>query len=255
MKRKAKTLPKKIRNEIDFAYIEKLCEQEQRAATFYEYARHSDLIKELVREVRKEEVFNGKQASPKLLQKLVPIMGSSIPWMSLLFMLVHCDGFPDLSFRKTTKTPEVVESMGPAFGIGITTPCLIPWKAVDAFRADWKKKGLNDAEMLNQFGDNGSLHAIVIPWRNYTNDELTKLFAQVISRWRPGHFPEPPKRGRKGLSGTVDMLHQLSAYRLDANGYNRSEMRFHYTSEKGWKKAIATAKKRIEGMMNRPFFG
>ena len=255
MKRKAKTLPKKIRNEIDFAYIEKLCEQEQRAATFYEYARHSDLIKELVRDVRKEEVFNGKQASPKLLQKLVPIMGSSIPWMSLLFMLVQCDGFPDLSFRKTTKTPEVVESMGPAFGIGITTPCLIPWKAVDAFRADWKKKELNDAEMLNQFGDTGSLHAIVIPWKNYTNDELTKLFAQVISRWRPGHFPEPPKRGRKGLSGTVDMLHQLSAYRLDANGYNRSEMRFHYTSEKGWKKAIATAKKRIEGMMNRPFFG
>jgi hypothetical protein len=135
---------------------------------------------------------------------------------------------------------------------------------VDGLRADWKKKGLNDLEMLNQFGATGSLHAIAIPWTNYTNGELTKLIARVISRWRPSHIPEPPQRGRKGLSGTVDMVHQLAAYRLSDAGYDfpvggplitTDKREPVYTTEVGWNKAILTAKKRIEGMMDRPFFG
>ncbi|MCE0484547.1 MAG: hypothetical protein LV479_09950 [Methylacidiphilales bacterium] len=252
MKKKAQTLPKKLGDEFDLTYIETLSEQERRAATFYEYARHSGPIKDLIMELRKEGIFSGsgREASPELFKKLLPKMTSGILKGDELIFLTNCTDFPDQPFRLTAEYRNLFGSGTQSFGI--KAPCFFPWKAVDAFRSDWRSKGLNEAEMLAKAG----WYPVYLPWGNYTDEEITEMLGERIGSLRPSHAPEPKRPGRKGSSkslGTLDMVRQLKAYRLHATCCDRPPRL--YQSEKGWNQAIRAAEKRIEGMMERPFFG
>ena len=252
MKKKAGALPKKLSEEFELAYFETLSEQERRAATFYEYARHSEPLKGLIMELRKEGVFtgSGKEASPELFKRLFPKMTSGVLRGDELIFLTDCTGFPDHPFTLTAEYRNLFGSGTQSFGI--KAPCFFPWKAVDAFRANWRSKGFNESEMLAKAG----WYPVFLPWENYTNEEITEMLAERISMLRPRHVPEPKRRGRKGSSkslGTLDMVRQLTAYRLHAAGCDRPPRL--YQSEKGWKQAIRAAKKRIDGMMDHQFFG
>jgi len=105
-----------------------------------------------------------------------------------------------------------------------------------------------------------SWYLVSIPW-DQTDGELAKMFRSWLKTLRPESQREPRRSGRRGRAATspVDLLHQLSAYRINRLGRNYDEARrlalpHIYVSKKGWNKAIESAKARIDTIGRVPFF-
>jgi hypothetical protein len=251
MKKMTGTLPDELRSEIDFSYLEGLGEQEQRAATFYEYARHCEPIKEFVAELRQAGAFKVGKLSPELALRVASM--KYILRQEQLLGLVVSEGFPEKPYRDSKTGRGLFESKQNFYGIDVLS--CIPWRALRL--GSGKNQNSEDAVYLGGCYESRTIHAISVPWK-YTNRELAKMFFDLLAGLRPGHLPEPKKAGRKGRSekfGTRDMLNQLKAYRLSKNGFNYLASEKLYTSPQAWRKAVNAATKRISRMMLDPFFG
>jgi hypothetical protein len=252
---------KKQLRKFDLTYFKELEIQEQRAATFYEYARHSSTMTVLIAACRKEAVFSGGHANPDLLNQILKMTTSDACPLGELLMLAESEGFPSQPFNVTAKYEKLFGSATTSFGVPPIAS--IPWQTVDMVRAEWRKTRQNEHELLSRQG----WLTYGFPWSQCTNQEVVAIFGQFVQNLRPRNIPEPSRAGRKGRSrtlGTGDMINQLSAYRLDYAGFNfsngarlvaHSDGARVYRSEEGWRKAICAAKRRIDGMMNQPFFG
>jgi len=255
MKKQSKRLSKRLRNEIDFEYVGELDEQEKRAATFYEYARHCNPLKEFVSELRQAGAFCKDKAETSNLELLGRLNSKSRIWHNYqLYGLAVSNDFPKKPFKDNKAARGIFASKSIYYGIEVMSR--IPWPAVIG---GWvKNRNTEDALIdLRNWSGTSTLHAIAIPWR-YSNEQLGKMFLELLRTLRPENLPEPNNVGRKGSYenlGVLDMLNQLAAYRLQQAGRNFDSDGHIYTTEKGWDKAIGIAKDRIEGMADHPFFG
>jgi hypothetical protein len=252
MNEKISVLPEKIRGEIDFDYIDELGEQERRAATFYEYARHSVPLKEFVKELKEAGAFKSGLSLPLEMQEKV---NSKLNVLSIiqLWGLVVNDGFPSEPYQHSKKGDANFPSDSNYYGI--EAMARIPWSTI--MEGVWQRRNKEEQlDYLREQNGSSTLHAISIPWK-HTNRELMTMFRDILLKARPDNFPEPKKGGRKGRSAKLpvkDLLNQLAAYRLYQAKCDFYEGGLKYQSEKGWKKAIRMAEKRIESIMERPFF-
>jgi hypothetical protein len=160
--------------------------------------------------------------------------------------------FPYLSFSRVIEHP-LFSRFYTALGFGSSHVYCFPLELAQQFRSRAELEGY-------------ALYCIAIPWTR-TNPELAKMFERGLQALRPAAVPPPTAHpGRRGrcLSGSpLDMLNQLAAFRLGRKGVTFSEaMKFapigvsirSYQSSEGWDKAARAAKRRIEKMLEEPFF-
>jgi hypothetical protein len=253
--KKRQTLTKKLMNDISFGYVQALGEQEQRAIAFYEYARHCKPIKDWVSKLRQTRAFDGGQLDPASLRELAS--NSHILRLEQLLGLAKSDAFPDKPYKDSKAGRDLFRSAKNFYGTD-RVAC-IPWTGFDALRANLKRGRTREQELdvLEKWNGIATVHAISVPWK-YSNAELAKKFLELLPQMRPSRFPEPKKAGRKGRAdklGSLDMLRQLVAYRLNRANFPYLSSRSPYLSENGEKKAVKLAAQRIDMMMKRPFFG
>jgi hypothetical protein len=252
-------LPKNVGDDTDFSYLSDLSAVHWRVAVFYEYARDSDELREIISAMRRERVFESEWdgAPGELGQKLAKIESVLPP--DHLLILHDCQGFPEKPFRDARHDLDILKYFN---SVGVESVAAIPWKALVSLRSAVGSQGLSELEYWTKYWtDNArarTLNAISIPW-NYTNAELTESFAKLLSRIRPQNCHEPRRAGRKGRcssSGATDILNQLIAFRLRRAGLSFDQARrlVVYTTEKGWNNAAAAAQERIRHMIVRPLF-
>jgi len=259
-KKKAVLLPKILRADTDFLYLRELPSVISRIAAFYEYARESAELKEIISATRKAGMFRAgftADIPPELLQRLSAL--SSLLPIDQLLVLHDCNGFPEKAFRDVRQNLEILKHYD---SFGVNHVGTIPWRVLILLRRTYTSAGLTELEYWTSWTSERqgrTLHAISIPWK-YTNAELTQSFNRLIGKIRPAQFPEPKRAGRKGRSsgsGAIDMLHQLAAFRLNRAGFSfdRAGQFTPYVSKRGWAKAIIAAEERIKHMTRCPFFG
>ena len=254
MKKHSKTLPKRVRERIDFEYIKGLGEQEQRAATFYEYGRHCVPLKEFVEELRQAGAFTKDRVEPLSLELSSKLNAKLHVWKNYqLYGLGVSDDFPDKPFKDNKTARGLFDSESNYYGIEKVGR--FPWPAL--LEAHVKNRNMEQALAdLRACSGTSTVHAIFIPWK-YTNGELAKMFYDLLPDLRPDDFPEPKKAGRRGRSeklGIWAMLKQLAAFRLDAAAFDYSAIGSPYGSKKGFNEAVKIATERINRMMEQPFF-
>ena len=264
-KKKSIRSPKKLRADTDFGYLSDLSPKQRRAAAFYEYARESVELREIVSAMQQAKIFESKgwDASTAGLRPTPAELLAILPLHHLL-ILYDCRGFPEKPFR------DARHDLDPKYfnSFGVEPVGAIPWQALVSLRSGAAASlGLSELEYWTKFWGScdvrgRTLNAISISW-NYTNAELTKSFAPLLRRIRPPEFPEPRQAGRKGRrssSGATDILNQLIAFRLRRAGLSFDQARVWapnlmvYTSERGWNKAAAAAEDRIRHMLVPPLF-
>ena len=253
-------LPEMLKADTDFGYVSELSEVIRRIAAYYEYARESEELKEIISAVRKAGMFRPGftgDIAPELLQRLSAL--SSVLPIDQLLVFQDCDGFPEKPFRDVRQNLDILKHYD---SFGVNHVGTIPWRALILLRRTFTSAGLTELEYWTSWTSERqgrTLHAISIPWK-YTNAELTQSFNRLIGKIRPAQFPEPKRAGRKGRSsgsGAIDMLHQLVAFRFNRAGLSLDQARQFtiYLSKRGWVKAIRAAEERITHMTLRPFFG
>jgi len=262
-KKKSIRLPKKLKADTDFRYLSDLSPKQRRVAAFYEYARESVELREIVSAMQQARIFESKDwdASTAGLRPTLAELLRILPLHHLL-ILYDCRRFPEKPFRDARRdlAPKYFNSFG------VESVGAIPWQALVSLRSaasQWFSELEYWTKFLGSCDARGrTLNAISISW-NYTNPELTKSFAALLPRIRPQEFPEPRKAGRKGRrpsSGTTDILNQLIAFRLRRAGLSFDQARGYapgltvYTSERGWNKAAAAAENRIKHILLPPLF-
>jgi hypothetical protein len=250
--------------DTDFKYVPLLAESLRRVAAYYEYARESAELIEVVTALRKSRIFEtgGENCAinPELMRRIAA--GREMYPIEALYILTECDDFPRKPFYDALQNGEVLKRPGKT--LGVSGPVELPWKVVLSLRNHLTRQGFSETQFFDLHSRGVStLHAISIPW-NYTDQELADFFRKLIPRLRPPGSLEPKKAGRRGrscASGAVDMLNQLGAFRLNRAGWKFdrackiTRKITPYISENGWKKAVRAAEERINNMTKRAFFG
>jgi hypothetical protein len=248
------TLPENLRADIDFGYLVDTSTVIRRIAVFYEYARESEELKQIVAASRHAGIFRpGNQSGdiPELQQRLGRL--HSVLPIDQLLVLHDSDGFPEKPFRDARDDLEILKHYD---SFGVDSVGRIPWRPLLLLRPFFMNGGFSELQFWTYEFGGKTLNAISIPWK-YTNAELTESFGRLISKIRPSTHPAPSRAGRKGrYSGAADMLNQLVAFRLHRAGISFDDARPFtlYMSSRGWVKAIIAAEERIKYMTMRPFF-
>jgi hypothetical protein len=254
------TFAKNLKADTDFRYLSDLSADHRRLAIFYEYARESAELREIVLAMKRDRVFDSNEwdCASELGQKLAKI--ELVLPLDHLFVLYDCAGFPQKPFRDARHDLEILKHI---HSFGIQSVNWIPWQPLIGLRAAiWQGRG--ELEYWTKYWTSSirrtTLNAIVIPW-NHTNSELAESFAKLLRRIRPQNFPEPAKAGRKGRCSSfcaTDIINQLIAFRMRQAGVSLRHARscgfVIYTSERGWNKAATAAEQRIRDVLVQPIF-
>jgi hypothetical protein len=262
----SKIISEGLKADTDFDYVRTLRDPEKRVAAYYEYARHSPEIVEMVKQIKRA---GGLQLK---LKGSVPVFNPAIPAEIAQLLIDQCDiypaaeisildqteEFPHIPFRDARKGLKCLEHVD---AFGQERPLKVPWNVVELLRSTVMRGGDGRSEF--DYWCCGfrakTLNAISIPWQ-YTDEEIAAFFRVLIPKLRPREYPEPKKAGRRGRSSgsrAIDLLNQLAACRFQRAGFEFTEIGKNtpYTSSKGWNKAVTAAEDRIRNMTQRPFFG
>jgi hypothetical protein len=252
------SLAPRVLRQVSFDYVKKQNPSWQRAIAYYEYARESATLREKVESVR-EQLRRGRLSRS---QRDVLVIRETETWMpmEIAFLLVPMRSFPSKAFALSDVPSDLVEGIASS-GIGLERIAFVPW---DVFFEMQKLLNIverrKQVELSNVWNSaNQTIHALLIPW-NSTDRSLAKEFRDLLKEHRPASTPEPRKRGRKGASlsvSPIEMLHQLAAYRFEKMGYSYAKAHHLtvYTSQRGWRDAITSARQRISTLATEPLFG
>lgn len=257
MKSPLPEIPAQLRADVDFGYVTALPDVRKRLAVFYEYWRESVRHRTFTLLFREAGVFKPGWEPEGAWPEFFQMLGRKpeIFPTDVLMLLAGCDGFPERPFSESG-----MKEIAPDWRMAMNGITDWPWESLIAMRDDLTARGRSEIDFYTKAQPPcRTLNALSIPW-NYTNDELTAMFRQSLTKLRPREFPEPKKAGRRGRSagaGSVDVLNQLAVFRLAKAGFdfNTGGKLTLFTSGKGWKKAIIAAAKRIHNLSSHPLFG
>ncbi len=244
----SKCLP--VRLDLDFAYIDGLPKGVQLEATFYEYARHSPRVIDLVRTLEDAASKNDFTRVYQLLDDNDPALPRS-----LVLSIVGLDGFPEQPIKEFAllclrNAPSQAIFGDDVFGCAQLAGAEKDGSAGPLDFEDWPG--------WPQRRDPKALFAISIPW-HHTDAELTATVRRLLKVIRPRNQPQPKRAGRKGRAGRVQhthLLHQLQAFRMQQQGLTFEDQKppKTYLTREGWLKGAKMARERIERMGVSPFF-
>lgn len=253
-----KSLPRKLRGqisrrawiepkEVDFAYAVNLPAHLQRMAAFWEYARESAPLRELVEKEYDSwrETWGDETVVQRWQNELAERFGTD-----RLLLVTNYPFFPFAPFEQIIKCG-AFSRFYTARGFGSASVYCFPLARAEQFRPRFEREGY-------------ALYGVAIPWKR-TDRELAKMFEQELRTLRPERVPEPAahpgRRGRSPTESPLDLLNQLAVLRLQRQG-----VRFQigltgvgtkgnsYASRRAWTNAVRAAQERIDNMLKKPFF-